>query len=439
LSAARASTPASGAGDASLPVFSRRSSTRRSIVEGDAAVKRNSGSSGDTTAVGKRNSGNSTDTMTAPDTLKKARDKQTLTTVEELWDLLKNTDGHLHNRIELDTFVDFFDAARVLDVSRTLAKVVPCHKGARGCAVDMTKARMRHLCGLLMQNGDLSLPEARMVLECVDESSLEEDTEDGLPANRVQQRMSYKTFRKLFEILPELMYLQQEVIIAQLAWERSSRLELPEPIIVQIMMTFCGKGEQTKEDIENQWLILSDDIEKQCPILRNDTKEDIEKQWPTLSDDSDAEQTQKQQELNRQLVYRVLTLNDFLIFCRCGQIVDPTSKTCAKSQELENVYVRVHRKITELLEAHAKKRNRPAPKAPARHDQGLVGRNEVEVLLSEVWALKPLASTYTGPFDLIAQMLQRALTEPFLDRAKKWAAERSGSTSTVIALACVDA
>jgi hypothetical protein len=385
------------------------SSTRRS-GEGDAAGKRNNRNSGDTTAVGKRSSGTHGDTMTAQDTLRESRDKQPLTTVEELWDLLKETSMAQRN-IELDTFVDFFDTVRVLDVSRALAKAVPYHDAARAYAVDMTKGRMRLLCGLLVQNADLSLLEVHMVLDGVDENSFG-DVEDGLS----QVMMSYKTFRKLFEILPALMCLQQEFIIALLAWEMSGRLELPEPIIVKMMATFGRKGKQTKAEVPRS-------------IRRMDTEASVERQWSIMNeddDDSGAEEEQKQQELNRQLVYRVLTLGDFIVFCRCGQIIDPTSKTCARSQDIESVYLRAHRKITELLEAHAKKRHRPAPKASARHEQGLVGRNEIEVLLSEVWALKPLASTYANPLDLIAQML---------DRATKESTERSGGSSTVTSLA----
>merc|ERR1740121_420953 len=156
----------------------------------------------------------------------------------------------------------------------------------------------------------------------------------------------------------------------------------------------------------------------------------MDKLWSILNDDDDddggAEQEQKEQELNRQSVHRVWSLEDFMVFCRCGQIIDPTSKTCARSEDIQATYLRVYKKITELLEAHAKKRNRPVPKAPARHEQGLAGRNEFEVLLGELWALKPLATKYSTPFDLIAHMLQRQLQESFLDRAIKESAERSG-------------
>lgn len=382
--------------------------------------KLNSGIHGDTTAVGKLNSGNNGDMMTAQDTLKEQRDKQPLTTVEELWDLLSNINGQIHKDIELDTFVDFFDTVGVLDVSRALAKLMPCHQAALGYTVNMTKRRMRHLCGLLVKNIGLSLCEARMALEGVDEHPSVEEVEDELPWSRVDLRMSYKTFRRLFEILPGLMSLEEEVIIAQLAWESSGRLELPEPIIVQMMMTLRGKGEQNKD-------------EAPCPSTE---QSELDKLWSVLNDDAPvAEQEQRRQELNLQFVYRVLNLQDFMIFCRCGQIIDPTSRTCAKSEDLQSVYMRVHRKITELLEAHAKKRHRPAPKAAARHEQGLVGRNELEVLLSELWALKPLASKYVNPFDLIAQMLQQQLNESFLDRAIKESAERAGVVSSVNSLA----
>jgi hypothetical protein len=360
--------------------------------------------------------------MTVQETLKEHRDKQPLTTAEELWDMLKNVGGHLSKGIEVVTFVDFFDTARVLDVSRALAKILPCHKGAIGYSVDMTKGRMRHLCFLLVQNADLSLFEARMALEGVEENSSEEDVGvgDEFQAIRAELRMSYKTFRKLLEILPGLMRLEEEVIIALLVWERSGRLELPEPIIVQMMMTLRGKGEHNMDVVP-------------CP---SSEQEDMDRLWSILhDDDGGAEQEHKRQELNRQLVYRVLSLQDFLIFCRCGQIIDPTSKTCAKSEELTRVYLRVHKHIAELLEAHAKKRHRPVPKASARHEHGLVGRNEMEVLLSEVWAMKPFASKYIGPFDLIAQMLQRQLTESFLDRAIKKSAERSAVSSTAITIA----
>jgi len=371
--------------------------------------KLHSGSHGDMTAVGKLSSGNHGD-MTAQDTLKEHRDKQPLTTVEELWDLVRNIDGHIHKDIDLGTFVDFFDAVTVLDVSRALAKIVPCHRGALGYTVNMTKGRMWHLCCLLVENPSLSLLEARMALEGVAENSSVEDVQDEFPASRDEPRMSYKTFRKLFEILPGLMRLEEEVIIAQLAWQRSCRLELPEPIIVQMMMTLRGKGEHNKDEIP-------------CPSTE---ESDMDKLWSILNDSPSAEQAHRRKELNRQLVYRVLTLQDFMIFCRCGQIIDPTSRTGARSEDLQSVYTRVYKNITELLEAHAKKRHRPVPKAPARHEHGLVGRNEMEVLLSELSALKPLASKCAGPFDLIAQMLQRQLNDPFLDRAIKASAERSG-------------
>ncbi|CAK0886620.1 unnamed protein product [Prorocentrum cordatum] len=179
-----------------------------------------------------------------------------------------------------------------------------------------------------------------------------------------------------------------------------------------MMMILRGMGEHNKDEV-------------QCPSA----SQEMDRMWSILKGGGEgAEQEQKRQELNRQLVYRVVTLQDFMVLCRCGKIIDPTFKD-TKSESLASLFLRVHKKMPELLEAHARRRRRLAPRVPSRHEQGLAGRNEMEVLMSELWALKPLASKYAGPFDLIAQMLHRQLSESFLDSAIKESAARSEAAS----------
>eukprot|EP00429_Kryptoperidinium_foliaceum_P104374 CAMPEP_0176256144 /NCGR_PEP_ID=MMETSP0121_2-20121125/37394_1 /TAXON_ID=160619 /ORGANISM="Kryptoperidinium foliaceum, Strain CCMP 1326" /LENGTH=269 /DNA_ID=CAMNT_0017595971 /DNA_START=1 /DNA_END=810 /DNA_ORIENTATION=+ len=239
---------------------------------------------------------------------------------------------------------------------------------------DLSPGEVAHLCVMLLSDPDLPDWQARVELRKIQEVCRAEV--EGQQAHHLvcgeAGAFKLRRCKRWCELLSSLMMVDLDYIITSLIWHRQGQFEVPESLVVELMK-----------------LCMNDDAAKEWARTVSEGGLSVEA-------------------ANRSLLTKSFGLNEWTRIAHRAGIIDASSQKGLPYGALQSLFQRTHREIVKLMEARAAALKWRSGQEFTRDDTGLIGRNELGILLQTFWQTLPFKALYPSPLHMTVRFVAAA-------------------------------
>jgi len=308
------------------------------------------------------------------------RNEEHLITADQMYEVLTSRDGHIGGRLILEDFIELWVDARTMGLDLDLRQIPQSiEEKVVGEVIDITGLQLAHLCQLLKDNPEASTEDARAVADNTD-LELCILTADSRPAQQMKERLdeikdrgipldlpiSQKCFKRLLDIISELMQIDLAVILTVFTWVKMSRFDMTESIAATVVSSVFMK----------------------TPAAGN------------------------------HVLDTHISQNDFARICTTMELVDNSEKHGLAHGKIAIFFSNVLRNLPTMRhqrdervhqhkhDGHGKKRN---ASTKSRKHLTLIGRTQLSILFEELYKAIPNSrNTYGSPLKFVISCIMKA-------------------------------
>ncbi|CAK0842208.1 unnamed protein product [Prorocentrum cordatum] len=350
---------------------------------------------------------------------------QALTTVAGLWDLLRSSWSH---RI-LDMAILFADL-KDTGVDAALREAVPMRIGGAEGAEDLSPGEVAHLSAWLLDNPELEEELVRERLRpvrdaCRQVGQFRRELHKCTWGIDLDAKLNARVFQRLLDTIALLTRIDLEYLVSHAAWLKCRQFEMTDTLVALVMERCAAKGQRPAKPA------MAGRPERQMRAkLAAPAAADA--RWSRLVDEGGADasgQVVQDPFPDLALVSEPFVLADFITMCRSGALTDPRRKEGLSTEELQLLFLHLHRRVPELFRSRAEVRGDRtlstgwATRVKSGSESAcLVGRTMFEELVSELARSPPLVYMFPSPLKMVVHMLKSVAAHYALDEPPRQAA-----------------
>lgn len=282
-------------------------------------------------------------------------------TVAELWDeFTVYRHGGIVTSVEVADILEDFQLCRKYGLNMELVKTMPpLHRADdKSEPEDLSVEEAAHLCTMLYENSEVDEKTARREIEGIKHTCRgpHVHVQQGRDIAPKGHYFGFKRFARFVHLVGALMHVDTDIVVALFAYVTMGVFQLPQAMH-KLILARCIPAEV---------------------IAKRD----------------------------QQAKPAVLGLSEFLQLVRRGVVGSGNGQHSISWQELQYLFLEVHKNVTTLLKERAKALKWAEGTDFKRDPDGLVGCQEVAILLQELAKTRSMAGLFASPFHMCIRLLQ---------------------------------
>lgn len=295
-------------------------------------------------------------------------------TIAELWELLLLDNGKLVTTLAVGDLVNLFYDCKQSGLDTSLAKLVPMRFEERLEPEDLCPQEVAHICKLMLLKNDVSEQEVRAALAPL--KHLRDQPCERVELSRLEGNFNLKRFRQLITLLSNLMRVDQEYMVTQMFWRATGHFETTDMLTAHLIYRVaCANVPASELEAGAPEFEMESEVRPELPDMRT-----LEKK---------------------------IGLEFFTRLVREGGVVNERGKSGITYGEIGIIFQRAVRNAPKRIQERMARRRKTGIELHPKPNEELIGRNEFEVLMEELYSAPGIRNMYPGPQLMMVDLAQR--------------------------------